>query len=110
MRRGVHACGHAHKEERTKPPTLTHRSGPGGRCHFLAGRDGSRTLATGCFDASDEQCTQNSASLEGLTTGQVRAVDDWLQYLMEKYTVVGKLDVPKGQHGQGAAPLEAAGE
>lgn len=67
------------------------RSGPGGRYHFFAGRDGTRSLVTGCMDISNDECTRNSDSLEGLTDYQIGKVDSWLQYLVDKYKVVGIL-------------------
>jgi predicted heme/steroid binding protein len=34
--------------------------GPGSGYNFFAGRDGTRSFATGCFDATKEECTKNS--------------------------------------------------
>ena len=67
--------------------------GPGGPYENFAGRDASRGLACGSFDAdmltADLQGPLDT--LEGLSPEELEALQDWELRFLDKYLVVGKL-------------------
>jgi membrane-associated progesterone receptor component len=71
--------------------------GPGGPYENFAGRDASRGLACGSFDASmlTEDLQAPLDKLEDLDAEQMEALQGWEERFLEKYMVVGKL-VPVG--------------
>lgn len=71
--------------------------GPNGPYANFAGRDASRGLASGSFDASmlTEDLQGPLDDLKDLSPDQVEALTGWEQRFLDKYLVVGKL-VPVG--------------
>lgn len=71
--------------------------GPGGPYQNFAGRDASRGLACGSFDANmlTEDLEAPLDKLEDLDAEQLEALQGWEERFLEKYMVVGKL-VPVG--------------
>jgi len=71
--------------------------GPGGPYENFAGRDASRGLACGSFDASmlTEDLKAPLDTLDDLDADQMEALKGWEERFLEKYLVVGKL-VPVG--------------
>ena len=67
--------------------------GPGGPYENFAGRDASRGLACGSFDADmlTEDLNGPLDTLEGLDEGQLDALSGWEERFNEKYLVIGKL-------------------
>lgn len=67
--------------------------GPGGPYANFAGRDASRGLACGSFDADmlTEDLGGPLDKLEDLEAEQLEALRDWEERFSEKYLVVGKL-------------------
>jgi membrane-associated progesterone receptor component len=67
--------------------------GPGGPYENFAGKDASRGLACGSFDA--EMLTKDLQgpldNLEGLSQEELNALQDWENRFVEKYLVVGRL-------------------
>jgi membrane-associated progesterone receptor component len=67
--------------------------GPGGPYSNFAGRDASRGLAKGSFDASmlTEDLEAPLDELQDLTQDEVEALRGWEERFMDKYMVVGDL-------------------
>ena len=65
--------------------------GPNGSYHFFAGRDGSRSFSTGCFDPKNPECTEKSHVIDDLTDAQKKDVEGWATFYEEKYDFVGDL-------------------
>ncbi|XP_024403226.1 membrane-associated progesterone-binding protein 4 [Physcomitrium patens] len=60
--------------------------GPGGSYHHFVGRDASRAFVSGNF--TDDGLID---SLEGLTSSQIKAIDDWRLFFVSRYIYLGKL-------------------
>jgi len=67
--------------------------GPGGPYSNFAGRDASRGLAKGSFDASmlTEDLEGPLDDLQDLTPDEVEALRGWEERFMDKYMVVGNM-------------------
>ena len=61
--------------------------GPGGGYHMLAGRDASRALAKMSLDVKDV----DDPNIADLSDEESQTLDDWIEKLSKKYTLVGKL-------------------
>lgn len=60
--------------------------GPGGPYALFAGRDASRALALMSFDPQDL-----TGNIEGLSSAELEALQDWEYKFMEKYVKVGQI-------------------
>jgi predicted heme/steroid binding protein len=63
--------------------------GPAGGYHFFAGRDGTRSFSTGCFDPRKEECTTKSHVYDDLNENQKKDIDGWVSFYDEKYDYIG---------------------
>eukprot|EP00808_Paulinella_micropora_P031509 g28199.t1 len=66
--------------------------GPGGRYGIMAGRDASRSLATGQLDPK----LLDDADITNLTPNQVKAMHAWEDKFRSKYPIVARLKHTKG--------------
>ncbi len=64
--------------------------GPGGGYHFFAGRDGTRSFITGCFQES-YQCTEKSSVIDDLSSEEREEIDNWVKFYDDKYEYIGNL-------------------
>ena len=71
--------------------------GPGGRYHYLVGREVGRAMATGCFESSGLTYDVRGLSQEGLD-----AIGAWQSFYAGKYRMAGYL---KGKKMDEDAPL-----
>ena len=68
--------------------------GPKGGYHIFAGRDASRSFATGCFDPKPgSQCVEDAKNLgiEGLDERDITEVNRWIEFYQnsKEYSFVG---------------------
>merc|ERR1712173_291077 len=66
--------------------------GEGGRYHFMAGKDATRSLAKMSFDPAD---IENATKLDDLNDAEKTCLQEWVDKFNEKYEVVGVLRYPK---------------
>ncbi|EFC50120.1 predicted protein [Naegleria gruberi] len=62
-----------------------------GGYHFFAGRDGTRSFVTGCFDEEKEECTSVQSKYSDFTQEQMQSIEDWVKFYddHEKYKFIG---------------------
>ncbi len=67
--------------------------GANGGYHFFAGRDGTRSFSTGCFDVKKPLCTENAHIYDDLNENQIGSINDWESFYRDssKYHYVGEL-------------------
>lgn len=67
--------------------------GPKGGYHIFAGRDASRSFATGCFDPNEgSECLEAAKrGIEGLDEKEIAEVDHWISFYKDskEYPFIG---------------------